>query len=55
MGTPFCITVDYDSIDSSSEKFQTVTVRKRDSREQDRIRISDLEKYLQDAIEVNFD
>ncbi len=42
MGTPFCITVDFDSLDDDS-----VTVRHRDSMEQERISIADLETYLQ--------
>lgn len=41
IGTPYCITVDFDSLEDGS-----VTVRDRDSREQKRVKISDLKKNL---------
>jgi glycyl-tRNA synthetase len=41
IGTPFCITVDFESLDDG-----TVTVRERDSMEQDRVKIDDLPAYL---------
>jgi glycyl-tRNA synthetase len=37
LGTPFCVTIDYDSIEDD-----TVTIRERDSMEQIRIKISEL-------------
>jgi glycyl-tRNA synthetase len=42
-GTPFCITVDFDTLDD-----QTVTVRDRDSMEQDRVAIDQLATYIHD-------
>lgn len=42
IGTPFCITYDFDS-----ETDQSVTVRDRDTMEQERIKIEDLPAYLQ--------
>ena len=42
IGTPYCITVDPETVDTSSENFGTVTVRERDSMEQKRIKIEDL-------------
>jgi glycyl-tRNA synthetase len=49
-GTPFCITVDYDTLgqsrDGGTELLDTVTVRHRDSMAQERVAISDLENYL---------
>jgi glycyl-tRNA synthetase len=42
-GTPFCITVDFDTLDD-----QTVTVRDRDSMEQDRVAIDQLATYIFD-------
>ena len=45
IGTPLCITVDFDSLEDSS-----VTVRDRDSMKQTRIEISKLSKYLEDLI-----
>ncbi len=41
LGTPFCITVDFESLDDDA-----VTVRDRDSMEQDRVTTKDLVKYL---------
>ena len=46
IGTPFCITVDYDSL-----KDDTVTVRHRDSMVQDRMKISDLFAFLSKEID----
>ena len=41
IGTPFCITFDYDSIDDNA-----VTVRDRDSMTQERIAIDQLQSYF---------
>lgn len=41
IGTPWCVTVDFDSL-----KDNAVTVRDRDSAKQERIKISDLQKYF---------
>lgn len=41
IGTPYCITVDYDSLED-----ETVTVRDRDTAEQKRVKISDLSTVL---------
>lgn len=46
IGTPFCITVDFDTLGETKELEGTVTVRDRDSGEQKRIKISELESYL---------
>ncbi len=43
IGTPYCITVDFDTL----EKDNTVTVRDRDTMKQERIAISNLEKYFE--------
>ena len=45
IGTPFCITVDYDSLND-----ECVTIRNRDTMAQDRIKIDDLRNYLLDKI-----
>jgi len=42
IGTPYCVTVDFDSLDDNA-----VTVRDRDTMKQERIKIKDLEKYLE--------
>ena len=44
-GTPFCITVDGDTLDDD-----TVTVRDRDSMQQDRIPAENVRKYIEDRI-----
>ena len=53
-GTPFCITVDYDTLgqskDGGTELLDTVTVRDRDTMQQERIAISDLEAYFRARI-----
>ncbi|MEM3445517.1 MAG: His/Gly/Thr/Pro-type tRNA ligase C-terminal domain-containing protein, partial [Thermoplasmata archaeon] len=45
IGTPFCITVDYDTIQDGELK-DTVTVRFRDTTQQERVKISQLSEYL---------
>jgi len=45
-GTPFCITVDFQSL-----KDDTVTVRYRDTAKQDRVEIVELKEYLHDKID----
>jgi glycyl-tRNA synthetase len=45
IGTPLCVTIDYDSLDDNS-----VTVRDRDTMKQERISLSNLEKYLYDKL-----
>ena len=47
IGTPFCITVDFDTI----EKDNCVTVRDRDTMQQERIAIDDLVAFLEKKIE----
>jgi len=42
IGTPFCVTVDFDTLEDNA-----VTVRHRDSMEQERVAIADLSAYLQ--------
>ncbi len=46
IGTPFCITYDFDS-----ETDGCVTVRDRDTMQQERIKIEDLDKYLEEKIQ----
>ena len=41
IGTPYCITIDYDSLDDD-----TVTVRERDSMKQERVKIENLNEYI---------
>jgi glycyl-tRNA synthetase len=44
-GTPFCVTVDFQTLEDS-----TITVRDRDTAKQDRIEISNLQEYLQSKL-----
>ena len=48
IGTPFCITVDYESIENNS-----VTVRERDSMNQERIKISELSNFIDSKVNMN--
>lgn len=45
IGTPFCVTVDFQSLDD-----HTVTVRDRDTAEQVRVKVDELKSFLQDKI-----
>ncbi|HEX3030281.1 MAG TPA: glycine--tRNA ligase [Clostridia bacterium] len=45
-GTPFCITFDFDSLND-----QSVTIRERDSMQQVRIKIDELEQYFESKFE----
>ena len=45
IGTPFCIVVDFETLEND-----TVTVRDRDTGEQERVKVEDLKKYIQDKI-----
>ena len=43
IGTPFCVTVDFESLED-----QAVTVRERDSMKQERVKIGELKEYLEE-------
>jgi glycyl-tRNA synthetase len=47
IGTPFCITVDHQSLED-----EAVTVRERDTWEQERVKVSDLQQYLQQRLQA---
>lgn len=46
IGTPFCVTVDFDTI----EKDAMVTVRNRDTKQQPRVKIEELKAYIEKQI-----
>lgn len=46
-GTPFCITVDHDTLED-----QTVTIRHRDTMEQQRVKIDDLRDIIKQEVDV---
>ena len=51
VGTPFCITVDFDTVgDAEKAGDNCVTVRERDSMEQVRVPISELKAYLAERL-----
>lgn len=51
IGTPFCITVDFQTVgDEKTEADHCVTVRHRDSMEQERVPIQDLVKYITERV-----
>jgi glycyl-tRNA synthetase len=52
IGTPLCITVDFNTVDEKSADYNTVTVRKRDDKSQERVQISQLENTLKKYFEV---
>ncbi len=45
LGTPFCVTMDFDSLDDDA-----VTVRERDSMEQERVGIAEVDAYLRERL-----
>jgi glycyl-tRNA synthetase len=47
IGTPVCITIDFDTLGENTELLDTVTVRDRDTGEQKRVKISELKEVLQ--------
>lgn len=50
IGTPFCITVDFDTLGENMELLNTVTVRNRDTGKQTRKRIDELETFLSEEL-----
>lgn len=47
IGTPYCVTVDFDTLEDES-----VTIRDRDTMEQIRLPISEVENYIKEKIEI---
>lgn len=45
IGTPYCVTFDFDSLEDN-----TVTVRDRDTMNQDRVKIAELQAYLEEKL-----
>ena len=46
IGTPYCVTIDFDTLED-----ETVTIRDRDTMEQIRVKISELENWIEEKIE----
>lgn len=51
IGTPFCVTVDFDTLDEGSAEKGTVTIRDRDSGQQERINLDILIDFLKNKLE----
>jgi glycyl-tRNA synthetase len=49
-GTPFCVTIDFDTLGEKPELLDTVTLRYRDDGRQDRVKITDLLPVLLEKI-----
>ena len=47
IGTPFCVTVDYDTLQDDS-----VTLRLRDTMEQKRVKIAELQSLIEDQVSI---
>ncbi len=47
IGTPYCITIDFDTLEDN-----TVTIRDRDSLKQDRISIDDIEQIVREKVDM---
>jgi glycyl-tRNA synthetase len=45
-GTPFCVTIDFDTLGEKPELLDTVTIRYRDDGKQERLKISNLAEFL---------
>lgn len=48
IGTPYCVTVDFETL-----KDKSVTIRDRDSMKQDRVKVSDIFDYFKDKFETD--
>ncbi len=51
IGTPFCITIDFDTLGESHELKDTVTLRHRDTGEQERLTVAETASRIRSAIE----
>ena len=47
IGTPYCITVDFDTLEDNM-----VTIRDRDTMEQVRIKIEEVEEYIKERVKI---
>lgn len=53
IGTPFCIVIDFDTLGEKPELKDTVTIRHRDSGEQERIAIAELNDFIKRATQIS--
>ena len=50
IGTPFCITIDFDTLGENPELLNTVTLRDRDTGTQERLTIAEVEEKIRQAV-----
>ena len=51
IGTPFCVTIDFDTLGETSELKNTVTLRHRDTGEQERLTVSEVAERIRASIQ----
>lgn len=51
IGTPFCITVDFDTLGENPDLLDTVTLRHRDSGEQERLSITEVAERIRESLQ----
>jgi glycyl-tRNA synthetase len=51
IGTPFCITIDFDTLGETPSLKDSVTLRHRDSGEQERLTVSEVSDRIRRALE----
>jgi glycyl-tRNA synthetase len=51
IGTPFCITIDFDTLGENPELLDTVTLRHRDSGEQERVTIAEAAERIKNSLQ----
>ena len=50
IGTPFCVTIDFDTLGENPELLNTVTIRDRDTGDQERLTISEVAEKIRQAL-----
>lgn len=50
IGTPFCITIDFDTLGENPELLDTVTLRHRDTGEQERLSVAEVKERIRTAL-----
>jgi len=51
VGTPYCVTVDFDTVDPGSEGFDSATIRIRDTMRQVRVKLDQIKNWIRDDLE----
>mgnify|MGYP003434061491 FL=1 len=51
IGTPFCVVVDFETLgEENADLKDTITIRDRDTGEQERVKVSELISYIKDKL-----